>query len=156
MSCHNIGRGMDSVTKVVAEMYIKKEITKDIAFRLFHALKKGVHWCDGNEYEATASLKDLLCGRCLKQFGDSEHSVNVWDMVDDLDAKTNGWREVGNELVQQYEELFKAICDKKGKGYGKSFNGDNAFYDLLEKETVSSDVCESCLTEILNKYLEIN
>lgn len=155
MSCHDIGRGMNSVTEVVAKMYIDKEITKDVAFRLFKALQKGVHWCDGNEYEATASLEDLLCGRCLKHFDDSEYSVDLWDTIDTLYNVTDGREEADDELVQQCTELFAKIREKdKGSGFCLSVN--NTFWELLKKETVSCYVCEDCFKEILNKYLETN
>ncbi|MBO5731252.1 MAG: hypothetical protein J6R67_08645 [Treponema sp.] len=67
MSCHDIGRGMDSVTQVVIRMYDAGEINSKTALKLFTALKKGVHWCDGNEYEAVLSIFNCRCGNCLKK-----------------------------------------------------------------------------------------
>ena len=43
MSCHDIGRGMDSITQVVIKMYDAEEITSKTALKLFSALKSGVY-----------------------------------------------------------------------------------------------------------------
>lgn len=57
MSCHDIGRGMNSVVKVVLGLYDQEKFDRDTARLLFAACRKGVHWCDGNEDEAIASLR---------------------------------------------------------------------------------------------------
>ena len=43
MSCHDIGRGMDSVTQVVIRMYDAGEINSKTVLKLFTALKKVVY-----------------------------------------------------------------------------------------------------------------
>lgn len=146
MSCHDIGRGMDSVTRVVAEMYINDEITKEVAFRLFRALRKGVNWCDGNEYEATASISGVLCGRCLKVFEDGDDVIEVWDTIADLHGKVYHSRDGGNKYVEQFEELYKAVCEKIGKDF---FSRDVP--DEIWNEMVSECVCKECFAEILKK-----
>ncbi len=150
MSCHDIGRGMDSVTKVVSKMYIDGEITKDVAFRLFHALQKGVHWCDGNEYEATKSISGVLCGRCLKVFKDGEESIDVWNTIDDLYDKVSRDENTDNKYVWKFEMLYKEVCEKIGKTF---FGRDipNVVWD----EMVCHNVCETCFAEILRKCSEI-
>ena len=68
MSCHDIGRGLNSVTKAVVQLLDEKEISKEAAQRLLHACRKGVHWCDGNEGEAMEALVEArYCGLCLEK-----------------------------------------------------------------------------------------
>lgn len=151
MSCHNIGRGMDSVTKVVAQMYINNEITKDVAFRLFKALRKGVNWCDGNEYEATESISEVLCGRCLKQYSDGEKPVNLYYAEDVLNSKIKDDKEAGDALSLRYRELYKTICEKRNSDHIISFN-NSTYWDILSEETATEHVCEECFIDILQKY----
>lgn len=149
MSCHDIGRGMDSVTRIVAEMYINGEITKEVAFRLFHALRKGVHWCDGNEYEATASISDVLCGRCLKVYEEDDDIIDVWDTIADLHSKAHYNNDGGNKYVEQFEELYKTVCEKRGKDL---FSDDvpNEMWNTI----VTNCVCKECFAEFLKELGE--
>ena len=150
MSCHDIGRGMDSVARIVAEMYTNGEITKEVAFRLFYALRKGVHWCDGNEDEATASISNMLCGRCLKVYEEDDGIVDVWDTIGDLHSKVRYNNDNGNKYVEQFEELYKAVCEKGGKEF---------FCNDVPKEIwntiVSPSVCKECFAEILKECGEV-
>ena len=97
MSCHNIGRGMNSVAKVVLDLYEEDQIPREAATRLILACRKGVYWCDGNEGEA---LEDVVergyCGLCFVKTGelttvfdnDLEYpqSDKVFDTYDDSAA----------------------------------------------------------------------
>ncbi len=150
MSCHDIGRGMDSVTKVVFKMYIDGEITKDVAFRLFRALQKGVHWCDGNEYEATKSISGVLCGRCLKVFKEDEDPIDVWDTVNDLYDKVSRDKDTDDKYVRKFEVLYKDVCEKAGK----TFSGNDIPNEVWD-EMVCDNICEECFAEILRKCGEI-
>ena len=77
MSCHDIGRGLNSVSKVVLELLAQGEITKDASRKILHACRKGVNWCDGNEDEAVQALVDKgYCGVCLNH---SDTVSNVYD-----------------------------------------------------------------------------
>ncbi len=71
MSCHDIGRGMNFVAKLISEMYDTGEISRETAVKIFRRLQKGVHWCDGNEYEAIACISNR-CGICLKELEEGE------------------------------------------------------------------------------------
>lgn len=71
MSCHDIGRGMNHVAELIAEMYDAKEISKEVAVKLFRRLQTGVHFCDGNEYEAVRCISDR-CGICLKKLNEGD------------------------------------------------------------------------------------
>lgn len=49
MSCHSIGRGMNSVVKVVISLVDERKIEIEPAKEIIEACKKGVNWCDGNQ-----------------------------------------------------------------------------------------------------------
>lgn len=71
MSCHEIGRGMASVGRVVLDLYDEGCYDLETAKRLLQATIKGVNWCDGNEYEAEESLAGR-CAVCLKKSNSPE------------------------------------------------------------------------------------
>lgn len=58
---------MNSVAKDVLKLWEQGAFTRETAHRLLRDLQKGVHWCDGNEYEAVECLYDHRCGRCLEE-----------------------------------------------------------------------------------------
>ena len=71
MSCHEIGRGMNHVAELVAEMYDAKEISKDAAVKLFRRLQEGVRFCDGNEEEAVSCISNR-CGICMEKLQEGD------------------------------------------------------------------------------------
>ena len=99
MSCHNIGRGMASVAKVVINLYESNQINKGAAVRLIHACRKGVHWCDGNEDEAMNPVVEAgYCGLCFEK---KDNLSSVFD----------------NDLGSSYKyQVFKDY-DKKAAHY---------------------------------------
>ena len=70
MSCHDIGRGMNSVANVVLDLYESGQISKEGASRLVLACRKGVNWCDGNEGEAVEDVVE----RGYQGMGLSDHN----------------------------------------------------------------------------------
>ena len=66
MSCHDIGRGLNSVVGVVITLYDEGKLDIETARTIIVACRKGVHWCDGNEDEAVMRLRTCRCGKCLK------------------------------------------------------------------------------------------
>lgn len=76
MSCHDIGHGLNEVTRKVLVEYDAGLIPYESAFRILKQCAKSVHWCDGNEYEATACMYDR-CGRRLRK-GLPMFSVGNW------------------------------------------------------------------------------
>lgn len=77
MSCHDIGRGVNSVAKTVLELYEENRFDKSTARALLRACRMGVYWCDGNEDEATESaVKEGYCGLCMEK---SEKLTHVFD-----------------------------------------------------------------------------
>ena len=65
LSCHDIGRGMAAVGREVLRLYDEGKYDLATAKQLLLATLKGVNWCDGNSYEAAASLA-FRCASCLK------------------------------------------------------------------------------------------
>lgn len=65
MSCHDIGRGLDTVVQVVMKLFDEGKVSLDAAREIVYTCRIGVHWCDGNEYEALDSIYTYRCGRCL-------------------------------------------------------------------------------------------
>ena len=84
MSCHDIGRGMNSVAKVVIGLYDENKFDRNTARILLAACRNGVHWCDGNEDEAIASLRGCRCGKCLSVIKQGDKMFSVWDVSDDV------------------------------------------------------------------------
>ena len=80
MSCHNICRGMNYVVKNVIKMYDTGELTLEAARKIIAAARRGVNWCDGNEYEAVEIIRRCRCGRCLKKMEAGAPLYSVWDV----------------------------------------------------------------------------
>lgn len=80
MSCHDIGRGLSSVVKVILEKLDSSEISIDAARDLLYACRVGVHWCDGNEYEAMIHMYQMRCGYCLKKMSEGDAIYSLYDV----------------------------------------------------------------------------
>lgn len=76
MSCHNIGRGMNSVVEVAVDLFEHDRIDLNACKEIIRACKQGVHWCDGNSEEAIACINEYYCGNCLKRI-DHEEKIRV-------------------------------------------------------------------------------
>lgn len=120
MSCHDIGRGMASVGREVLRLYDEGRYDKDTAIQLIRATLKGVNWCDGNSYEAAASLS-CRCAHCFRK-------VNT--PKDDLVFGSRFFAEESE--VYDYEELESE---------------DAAFVHLLymDDKLLAPQVCHDCL-----------
>lgn len=69
MSCHDIGRGLDSVTETVYDLYVENKISLDVTKILIKKIQKAVHYCDGNEYEAVEILwYNKICSSCFMKY----------------------------------------------------------------------------------------
>lgn len=80
MSCHDVGRALNSVGKVILDMYDNDRIPLEEARELFIATRLGVYWCDGNEYEAAAQLEKNHCGHCLKKLDVGTPLYNIYSI----------------------------------------------------------------------------
>lgn len=78
MSCHDIGRGLNSVVKVTVELFDAGKISKEAAMRIIHQCANGVNWCDGNTSEAIDYIRRCRCGRCFKMVPEGEKLYSIW------------------------------------------------------------------------------
>lgn len=77
MSCHNIGRGLNSVSKIVIKLYEEGRYDKETARQLLCTCRKGVNWCDGNEEEAVEDVIEAgYCGLCMTK---TEQISDIYD-----------------------------------------------------------------------------
>ena len=112
MSCHHIGLGMNSVVRKIITLMDAEEISKETAKKLIKACANGVHWCDGNEYEAVAYISRCLCGNCLEKLPEGEKLYELPDPFDD-----SLWDKIDKEIV--HSRLCEKCFDEFiGKFYG--------------------------------------
>lgn len=122
MSCHDIGRGMNSVVNVVVDLYDKKKIEKEVAKTLIMACRKGVHWCDGNEYEATESIRRCRCGKCLEVVPEGNYLFSVWDVSNEVPDKYKILDDKSTMLASDglcekcFDEVINAYCQDSTAG----------------------------------------
>lgn len=133
MSCHNIGAGMNAVVEEVIKMYDAKEISKRATLKIIAKLRKGVHWCDGNEYEAVESMRDCRCGRCLKEVKQEERLYSVWDVSHEVQDRyhilDNRWETLAADCL--CEECFDIVLDRH-IGYEGAGKKERQY--IIEKE----------------------
>lgn len=104
MSCHNIGKGMNSVVEVVIDLFEHDRIDLNACKEIIRACKQGVHWCDGNSEEAIACINESYCGNCLKRI-DYEEKIRVSTYQKDYQCVTRYLcKDCYNRLV--YENRF--------------------------------------------------
>lgn len=87
MSCHNIGKGMNSVVEVVVDLFEHDKIDLNACKEIIRACKQGVYWCDGNSEEAIACINENYCGNCLKRI-DHEGKIRVSSFQKDYQCVT--------------------------------------------------------------------
>ena len=80
MSCHDIGRGMNSVVRTTVSLMDEGKISKDAARTIISCCANSVNWCDGNSYEATDYIRHCMCGRCMKLVPKGEKLYSVYDV----------------------------------------------------------------------------
>lgn len=77
MSCHDIGRGINTIVERIVELYDEGKYSTETARDLIATSRNGVHWCDGNEDEAVECIRRCRCGRCLKKMKAGEYLFSV-------------------------------------------------------------------------------
>ena len=60
------------------EEYDKGCLSYDSAHRIIKQCRNGVHYCDGNEYEALEAFEEQ--GRCTWCFEKKETILDIWDL----------------------------------------------------------------------------
>ncbi len=113
MSCHDIGRGLNMVTKNVMELYDEGKLGFEDVKKLLFTIEKGVHQCDGNEYEAVAWLYGHWCGKCLKSTEDLYDLYEIPLVPCTFDEEEYGLN-TSVVCMDCFEEFCKAndiVCD---------------------------------------------
>ena len=121
MSCHDIGRGLSSVVKVILEKLDTGEISVDTARDLLYACRKGVHWCDGNENEAMIQMHQMRCGYCLKKLSEGDTIYSTYDVSREFENKYHmGLRNIDNQIADYFlcQECFEKLLDEIFPGAG--------------------------------------
>ena len=80
MSCHAIGRGMNSIVKTTITLMDQGKIGKEAAKAIIISCANGVYWCDGNTYEATDYIRRCLCGRCMSLVPAGDKLYSIYDV----------------------------------------------------------------------------
>ena len=83
MSCHDIGHGINTITKKIMEFYDEGRYSAETARKLTAKARNAVYWCDGNTDEAIEDIRKCYCGRCLKKM-DGKDLLSVWDVSRDV------------------------------------------------------------------------
>ena len=104
MSCHDIGRGMNSVVKVTMELYDSGKIDKESAQKIIYACMRGVHWCDGNEGEATEYIGNCVCGKCMKKIPKGDKLYSIFDVSPDVPNRFH--------IDDNYELVTSRLCEE--------------------------------------------
>lgn len=84
MSCHDIGREMNSVVRTTVSLMDQGKISKDAAKTIISSCAQSVNWCDGNSYEATDYIRRCMCGYCMKLIPAGEKLYSVYDVSYDV------------------------------------------------------------------------
>ena len=130
MSCHDIGRGMNTVVYKTMGLYQSGKIEKQAAKEIIEKCRKGVNWCDGNEYEAIDCIEGRVCGYCMNIVNKNEKMYRLydalyWDTIKKIEAKISDEKLITfsyckecfkNLLSMQYDDdKCKEIIEKMDK-----------------------------------------
>lgn len=114
MSCHDIGKGLSSVVKVILEKLDSGEISVDTARDLLYACRKGVHWCDGNENEAMIQMHQMRCGYCLKKLSEGDAIYSLYDISYSFETEHHNEIRAIDAMIADYflcRECFEKLFD---------------------------------------------
>ena len=100
MSCHSIGAALNNVGEKILEMYENGKIDAETAKELLCTIRRSVHFCDGNEYEATETLEENYCGCCLRKMKKDDLFLHLYHTSD---------RVINNHKIMN---LYKLGSDK--------------------------------------------
>ncbi len=120
MSDHDIGRGLNSVVKTIMELYDQNALETEVAKKLIRSCAKGVHWSDGNEYEALDYIYSCRCGKCLKMVpkGEKLYSVDmVSNQVPDMySIEKKAGLATDRLCTECFDEVISIHCDDPQAG----------------------------------------
>lgn len=89
MSCHNIGYGLSRVVEEIIDLHEENRIGREEAFLLISTAADSVHYCDGNEYEVTDTIRKRCCGKCLRHMTAGEYLYSTMEVQDTRWNKKN-------------------------------------------------------------------
>lgn len=114
MSCHHIGRGMNTVTRKTVELLDEERITLDVAKELIKTARNGVNWCDGNDYEAVAYILQNRCGCCLKKIEPGKPMYSLEDTDLSYNEQNKLFKKTSDSVVASYlcPECFDKVMNE--------------------------------------------
>lgn len=127
MSCHDIGRGMASVGEKVLRLYDARKYDEETAKQLLLATIMGVNYCDGNSYEAAASLR-CRCAQCLREVDDPERELVF-----------------GERVFQEYSGIYDADAPA-----GEDAEFVQSLY--MKDKLLAPQLCHDCLRELKTDF----
>ena len=80
MSCHDIGRGLNEVTKKVTDLYDKGEINVVAAKEIIKSCGRAVNWCDGNVSEAIDYIRHNRGAECFQKIPRGKPLYSLWNL----------------------------------------------------------------------------
>ena len=122
MSCHDIGRGMNSVVKVVIDLFDEGKMEVSTAREIIVACRNGVNWCDGNEDEAIVCIRRCRCGKCLKKVPKGAYLFSVWDVSNDVPNRyrilDGGETKIASDGLCEscFDEVINTHCKDESAG----------------------------------------
>ncbi len=118
MSCHDIGRGMNSVVRTTITLLDKDEISIEAAKEILWSCAKGVNWCDGNRYEAVDYIQGCRCGRCLKKLpkGEKLYSVDSVSIPFTNGNKLWNYTITGRLCPNCFDDVLNGYCKDENTG----------------------------------------
>ena len=121
MSCHDIGKGLSSVVKVILYKLDTGEIGVDSARDLLYACRMGVYWCDGNESEAMIQMHQMRCGYGLKKLSEGETIYNPYYLPYEFKGKhRQELKQLDDKVADTFlcSECFEKLIDEAVPGAG--------------------------------------
>ena len=112
---------MSSVVKVILEKLDSSEISIDAARDLLYACRVGVHWCDGNEYEAMIQMYQMRCGYCLKKMSEGDAIYSLYDVSRSFETEHHNEIRVIDKIIADTflcGECFEKLLDTIAPGVG--------------------------------------
>ena len=131
MSCHDVGRAINSVGRVVIEEYDKGAINLDAAKRILNECCNAVNWCDGNSDEASDYFRRCRCGNCLKMIKQGENLYSIWH------TSINSTY----EIEEKYDLASDSLCD-------------NCFDTIISEYYNDKSLCKEEKSRIKERYEE--
>ena len=130
MSCHDIGRGLNEVVRMVISEYDKGELNRDCAVKLIATCGEAVNWCDGNRGEALAFVSKCRCGNCLKLIPKGEKLFSLWDLP---------YEYINKDIPEKARLASDSLCEI-------------CFNEIMPEYCTGNDTADSLKSQIINYH----